>query len=392
MDESRRYPIGQQNFRELRERGSFYIDKTSFLEKIVFNGIQYWFLARPRRFGKSLFLSTLHYFFEGKRELFKGLYIDSSDWDWAEYPVLHLDLNISRYDTAGLLEGVLDNMFRDWEQKYDVDVKDEDYSLRFRSIIKAAHEKTGRKVVILVDEYDKPLVGNLNNDEIYEHYRAKLATVYSNFKSSAEHIRLVFLTGVSRFGKLSIFSDLNNLNDITFDNDFADICGITGRELTENFSSGIESLAQENGYTFEETCQALKCNYDGYRFAGKGSDIYNPWSLLSCLSKREISNYWGQTGRPTLIAEAMHNFNEDIESLLNTKCDEMTLHGFDLRSASPLSLLYQTGYLTIKDYDRETKLFTLGVPNREVADSLFKELLPLYVKVKEGGDSGLTLL
>lgn len=387
MDDSRRYPIGQQNFRELRENGSFYIDKTSFVEKIVRNGTRYWFLARPRRFGKSLFLSTLHYFFEGKRELFKGLYVDSINWDWAEYPVLHLDLNTNRYDEPGLLEGVLDNIFRDWEQKYEVDVRDEDYSQRFKTIIKTAHEKTGRKVVILVDEYDKPLVGNLNRDDNFEHYRARLATIYSNFKSSAEHIRLVFLTGVSRFSKLSIFSDLNNLNDITFDNDFADICGITETELKENFCSGIESFAEENGVTFGEACHALKSNYDGYRFAKKGSDIYNPWSLLSCLSKREISNYWGQTGKPTLIAEAIHNFDEDIESLLNTKCDEITLQGFDLRSASPLSLLYQTGYLTIKDFDRETQLFTLGVPNREVTDSLFKELLPLYVKVKRGGDS-----
>lgn len=387
MDDSRRYPIGQQNFRELRERDAFYIDKTSFVEKIVQNGTQYWFLARPRRFGKSLFLSTLHYFFEGRRELFKGLYIDSADWDWSEYPVLHLDLNTNRYDAPGLLEGVLDNIFRDWEQKYDVDVRDEDFSQRFKSIIKAVHEKTGRKVVILVDEYDKPLVGNLNNDDNFEHYRTRLANIYSNFKSSAEHIRLVFLTGVSRFSKLSIFSDLNNLNDITFDNDFADICGITETELLKNLHSGIESLAKENGVTFKEACDALKNNYDGYRFAKKGSDIYNPWSVLSCLSKREISNYWGQTGKPTLIAEAIRNFDDDIEGLLNTKCDEITLHGFDLRNVSPLAMLYQTGYLTIKDYDRETQLFTLGVPNREVTDSLFKELLPLYVKVKRGGDS-----
>lgn len=273
MDDSRRYPIGQQNFRELRESGSYYIDKTAFLEKIVRNGTRYWFLARPRRFGKSLFLSTLHYFFEGRRELFRGLYIDTVDWDWAEYPVLRLDLNPNRYDAPGLLEGVLDNAFREWEQKYGVDVKDEEYSQRFKTIIKAAHEKTGRQVVILVDEYDKPLVNNINSDEKFEDYRAMLASVYSNFKSSAEHIRLVFLTGVSRFSKLSIFSDLNKLNDITFDNDFADICGITETELLDNFRSGIEAFAEENGVTFAEACRALKNNYDGYKFAKKGNDI-----------------------------------------------------------------------------------------------------------------------
>ena len=387
MEESRRYPIGQQNFRELRRQGALYVDKTPYLEKIVKNSTQYWFLARPRRFGKSLFLSTLEYFYRGERELFRGLFIDTVDWNWEEYPVFRLDLNIEKYEDVGLLDSVLDLYFRKWEDEYCVSDIAGSFSGRFHNIIEAAHEKTGRKVVILVDEYDKPLVGNLNKDESFEHYRAKLASVYSNFKSSAEHIQLVFLTGVSRFSKLSVFSDLNNLNDITFDNDFADICGITEKELLKDFEYGIRTLAEENGISYGEACAVLKKNYDGYRFARKGSDIYNPWSVLNCLSKREISNYWGRTGKPTLIAEAMYRFDEDVESLLDTQCDETTLQGFDLKSASPLAMLFQTGYLTIKDYDRETGLYTLGVPNREVADSLFKELLPYYVKVRSGGDS-----
>ncbi|MDE5814473.1 MAG: ATP-binding protein [Muribaculaceae bacterium] len=387
MDYSQKSPIGQQDFRELREDNSYYVDKTYFVEKIAKSDSRYWFLARPRRFGKSLFLSTVRYFYEGRRELFKGLYLDSIDWDWKQYPVLRLDLNTEKYKEQGLLDGVLDNYFRNWEKEYGVEAIGDTLSVRFHNIIVAAHEKTGHKVVILVDEYDKPLVGNLNVDDNFEHYRTRLASVYSNFKSSAEHIQLVFLTGVSRFSKLSVFSDLNNLNDITFDNDFADICGITEKELFENFRIGIENLAEENDFSYEEACLKLKRNYDGYRFAKKGSDIYNPWSVLNCLSKREISNYWGQTGKPTLIAEAMYRFDEDIESLLNSQCDETTLHGFDLRNSSPLALLFQTGYLTIKNYDRETQLFTLGVPNREVSDSLFKELLPYYVKVKSGGDS-----
>ncbi len=387
MEDSRRYPIGQQSFRILREKNSIYVDKTHFLEKIVNNSAQYWFLARPRRFGKSLFLSTLEYFYKGERELFKGLFIDSIPWDWKPYPVLRIDLNVQKYDESGLLDGVLDRIFREWEEKYDIEVKDKDYSQRFSTIIKEVHEKTKSKIVILVDEYDKPLVNNLNNDDNFEHYRAKLASVYSNFKSSADHIQIVFLTGVSRFSKLSVFSDLNNLNDITFDNEFADICGITEKELFDNFQSGIKRFAEDNELSYEEACQELKSNYDGYRFAKKGSDIYNPWSLLSCLSKKEISNYWSRTGQPTLIAQAIHQFDEDIEDILNTQCDEMTLQGFDLRNISPVALLYQTGYLTIKEYDRETKLYTLGVPNSEVADSLFKELLPYYVKVKKGGDS-----
>lgn len=330
---------------------------------------------------------TLRYFYEGRRELFKGLCIDSVDWDWQKYPVLRLDLNTEKYKEPGLLDEVLNNYFRNWEREYGVEVIADSFSVRFRNIIETAHEKTGRKVVILVDEYDKPLVSNLNDDVNFEHYRAKLASVYSNFKSSAEHIQLVFLTGVSRFSKLSVFSDLNNLNDITFDSDFADVCGITEKELIENFRVGIDNFADENEISYQEACLELKSNYDGYRFAKKGSDIFNPWSVLSCLSKREISNYWGRTGKPTLIAEAMYRFDDDIENLLNTQCDESMLQGLDLKSSSPLAQLFQTGYLTIKDYDRETQLFTLGVPNKEVTESLFKELLPYYVKVRRGGDS-----
>ncbi|MDE6020684.1 MAG: AAA family ATPase [Ruminococcus sp.] len=193
-----KYPIGDQDFRSVREGGFMYVDKTSYIEKIL-DGGQYYFLARPRRFGKSLFLSTLKYFFLGERELFKGLHIDQTEWEWEKYPVLHIDLNTSRYESIGLLENVLDRLFREWEKKYDVEVKDSDYSQRFATIIEAAHRKTGLRVVILVDEYDKPLVGNLNKDENFDDYRSRLASLYSNFKSSAEHIRLVFLTGVSRF-------------------------------------------------------------------------------------------------------------------------------------------------------------------------------------------------
>ncbi|MDE6560457.1 MAG: ATP-binding protein [Muribaculaceae bacterium] len=387
MAEIVKYPIGEQDFKSLREMGCLYIDKTQYIDKIISMSNKYYFLARPRRFGKSLFLSSLQYFFEGRRDLFKGLYIDSTHWNWEAYPVLRLDLNTEKYEVPGLLDSLVDNTFKKWEKEYDIKEIAETLSTRFQNIIASAHEKTGRQVVILVDEYDKPLVGNLNMDENFEHYRAKLASVYSNFKSSAEHIRLVFLTGVSRFSKLSVFSDLNNLNDITFDNDFADICGITEKELIENFYSGIEIFAKENEISFRDACIELKNNYDGYRFAKKGSDIYNPWSLLNCLSKREISNYWGRTGKPTIIAEAMYRFDEDIESMLNTQCDETTLQGFDLRNVSPLAMLFQTGYLTIKEYDRGTHLFTLGVPNREVSESLFKELLPYYVKVRRGGDS-----
>ncbi|MDE7420086.1 MAG: ATP-binding protein [Muribaculaceae bacterium] len=388
MHETDLYAIGEQDFKNLRTDEAVYVDKTAFVYKIARSKVKYFFLARPRRFGKSLFLSTLRYFFEGRRELFKGLYIDSVNWDWQEYPVLKLDLNSSRYDEPGLLEGVLDNMFRDWERKYDVEVEDEDYSQRFKTIIKTAHEKTGRQVVILVDEYDKPLVGNLNKYDNFEHYRAKLASIYSNFKSSAEHIRLVFLTGVSRFSKLSVFSDLNNLDDITFSDEYADICGITEKELLKNFKEGIKGLAETYRISYEDVCKRLKKNYDGYRFARKGNDIYNPWSILKTMNESRFDYTWNASGPASVVAEALYKADVDIKKILNAKWSLKRLAGLDLRNANPTALLYQSGYLTIAEYDLETDSVRLKVPNDEIREGLFNELLPFYLKPKDGDAQG----
>ncbi len=378
-----KYPIGDQDFRSVRKEGFIYVDKTHFITKIL-EGNKYLFLARPRRFGKSLFLSMLEYFFKGERELFKGLHIDSTDWDWEPYPVLHLDLNTDRYAEQGTLDGVLDHIFREWEKKYEVDVKDTDYSQRFKTIIRSAYENTGRQVVILVDEYDKPLVGNLHNDENFQHYRKKLASIYSNFKSSAEYIKLVFLTGVSRFSKLSVFSDLNNLNDISFDDEYSDICGITEKELLDNFQNGIEELSREYKTSYDQACLLLKHNYDGYRFAKKGSDIYNPWSVLNCLSKKHIRNFWNATGAASVVAEALRDADVDIEATLNADWNLEDLAGLDLLNADPTALLYQAGYLTIADYDFDSDSVRLKVPNEEVKKGLFKDLLECYIKVKHG--------
>ncbi len=264
-------------------------------------------------------MSTLEYFFEGKRDLFKGLYIDSINYDWEPNPVLHLDLNNGDYTEFGKLESVLDIQLSKWEKRYAIEKLYEEYPQRFQYIIESIHEKTKKQLVILVDEYDKPIVKNLNHDERFEHYRAKLASIYANFKSCASHIRLVFLTGVSRFSKLSIFSDLNNLDDVSIDDDFSDICGITERELLDNLKDGIEKLAEEYKLSFSEACQELKDNYDGYRFSRYGSDIYNPWSLLSCLSKSDLRNYWTFTGKPTIVAEALKRENADLKELLKIR-------------------------------------------------------------------------
>lgn len=384
MKGRKRYPIGQQDFKTIRANNDYYVDKTEYVWRIVDSASQYYFLARPRRFGKSLFLSTLHYFFKGQRELFKGLFIDTTDWNWDEYPVLRLDLNTERYDEPGQLERVLNKIFDSWEKKYGIEKIYEGCSQRFSHIIETAHEKTGKKVIILVDEYDKPLLGNLNKNENFELYRSQLAALYSNFKSSAAHIRLVFLTGVSRFSTLSIFSDLNNIKDITFSNDFGDVCGITERELLDNFKEGIENLAKEEEIAYEDALTLLKSNYDGYRFAKKGSDIYNPWSVLNALDESKIGNYWNETGMPTLVAEMLKRVGADLENSFDTYCTEDNLKGLDLLSPDPTALLFQTGYLTIKNYSREAEMFHLGIPNREVRTGLFNILLPYYVKCKTG--------
>lgn len=378
------YPVGQQDFSVLRGDGSVYIDKTAFIEKIVRSSTKYYFLARPRRFGKSLFLSTLRYFFEGRRELFRDLHVDSMQWEWDSYPVLYIDLNAEKYQDSDVLDSVLDKLFDKWERQYQVESIAPTLSLRLQNIIESAHTHTGRPVVILVDEYDKPLVGNLSSDSNFETYRNKLASVYSNFKSSAEHIRLVFMTGVSRFSKLSVFSDLNNLMDITFSEHFADICGITESEMLDNFHIGIQQLADKRGVTFHEGCDLLKQNYDGYRFAPEGSDIYNPWSLLSAMKELRIAQYWNATGTATIVAETLRNADVDIKHTLNARWTLDDIAGLDLRGADPTALLYQAGYLTIGDYDQETDTVGLKIPNEEVRKGLFKDLMEVYLKDLKG--------
>lgn len=384
MEIQDRYPIGQQSFETLRRCGAYYVDKTRYIEKIIRSASQYYFLGRPRRFGKSLFLSTLECFFEAKRDLFNGLYIDSAEWDWTPWPVIYIDLNFEKYTEKDDLERVLNTQFESLEERYGITEKDTKLSIRFRNIIEAAHEKTGKQVVILVDEYDKPLVRNINNHERFEYFRNLLASVYSNFKTSAKHIRLVFLTGVSRFSRLNIFSDLNNIDEVTFDAAYADICGISESEMHEYFKEGIQALADNHGMTYDEAAQALKANYDGYRFSYKGSEMYNPWSLLCSLSKGRIGTFWNRTGIPTIVGESLRRLDVDLREVFDTTCSEDRLVGLDLLNPDPVALLYQAGYLTIKDADvsLENIIYTLGIPNKEVKTGLFSTLLPYYIRSK----------
>ncbi len=365
------YPIGLQDFNTLRKENYIYIDKTQYIEKLVEDRRNYSLLTRPPRFGKSLFLSTLQCFFEGKRNLFKGLYVDSINWDWEEYPVFRLDLNYNNYEEIGGLDILLDEIFKKWETEYDVKFRSSSLGLRFLSIIAAAHEKTGRRVVILVDNYDKPLVDNINNQENLKHYGSRLSSLYSNFKTCAEHIRLVFLAGVNHFGNPDVYSAMNNISDISFSSDYANICGITEKEMLDNFQEDISSVAEKNGISEEEARAQLKENYGGYLFAKNGSEIYNPFSLLDGLNKKMISNHENDAVMANLIATTLKRAHADVLSLIDCYCTEDVLRGLDFVSPQPLGLLYQTGYLTIKRYHPKIKRFQLGIPNNEVRDSLF---------------------
>lgn len=379
MDKKRRvkYPVGEQSFKQLREGGYLYVDKTCYIEKILENS-KYYFLGRPRRFGKSLFLSTLKCFFEGRRELFRDLYIDSVGWDWEPYPVFHIDLNLMQYKDTGDLDTLVEHFISEKEKEFGLEPAQSSHSVRFSSLLKKMSETTGKGVVILVDEYDKPLVNNIHDRTRFEIYRDKLASLYSNFKSSAEYIRLVFLTGVSRFGKLSVFSGLNNIRDISFDVDFSAICGITEEELLSNFTEGIGRLSEENDSSYEEEVARLKRWYDGYHFSKKSPDIYNPFSILQVMASKEYRNYWIASGTPMLLAEQLKRTDEDLRQLLNKKCDERALQGLDIDNISLDSLFYQTGYLTIKKYDPRSRLYTLGLPNVEVEEGFFEFLLPYF--------------
>lgn len=379
-----KYPIGQQSFEVLRDNGYLYVDKTRFLQYIL-NGGQYFFLGRPRRFGKSLFLSMLKCFFQGKRHLFKGLFADSMEWDWEEYPVLYLDLNMEVYRTESSFDELIINHLESWEKQFDVSKIASSLSLRFHNIIKRAHEVTGRKVVVLVDEYDKSLVNNINNEPLYKLFQNNLSALYSNFKSSADHLKLVFLTGVSRFGKINVFSGLNNIDDISFDDRYNDICGITEDELKEYFHDGITKLAIKFSKSEDYICRELKRNYDGYRFSPYGKDIYNPYSLLKVMDKGMFDYFWIETGTPTLLAEQLIRFNVDLRQQLNVRCTKEDLMGIDMNIPRMTALLYQTGYLTIKDYDSPSRLFSLSLPNEEVTRGFLDSLLPYYANTQ--GDS-----
>lgn len=378
---NRIYPIGIQNFEKIRKDGYVYVDKTALIYQLVKSG-SYYFLSRPRRFGKSLLISTLQAYFEGKKELFKGLAMETLEKEWVKRPILHLDLNIEKYDTRESLDNILEKTLAGWESLYGANPSERSFSLRFAGIIQRACEQTGHRVAILVDEYDKPMLQAIGDEELQKYYRNTLKPFYGVLKTMDGCIKLGFLTGVTKFGKISVFSDLNNLMDLSMDRRYIALCGITEEELYGNFEEDIHRLAAAQGMTNEETCIELKECYDGYHFTHNVPGIYNPFSLLNTFSKLEFGNYWFETGTPTYLVELLKRNHYDLERMANEETDADVLNSI-YGDESPIPVIYQSGYLTIKDYDRRFGIYRLGFPNREVEEGFIKFLLPFYTRMNK---------
>lgn len=377
-----KYPIGLQDFQGLREDGYAYIDKTAFVYELTHHG-KYYFLSRPRRFGKSLLISTLEAFFLGKKELFKGLAIEQLETEWKQYPVFHLDLNTGLYNAPPALDERLSHHLKGWEDLYGIVPTDsQSLATRFEVAIKRAYEQTGLKVVILVDEYDKPLLQSLGNKELQDSYRAMLKSFYGVAKSMDAYIQFAFFTGVTKFSKVSVFSDLNNLNDISLDHRYAKICGITEKEIRENFDKEVAQMAEVNHISKDDCYARLKENYDGYHFTEESEGMYNPFSLINALSAQRFKDYWFETGTPTFLVETLKRNNYELENLTREEVTADLLGSLDSIDTNPLPLLYQSGYLTIKDYDSRFETYRLGFPNGEVERGFSRFLFRHYAPIK----------
>ena len=382
MQEIRNMPIGIQSFETMRTSSYIYVDKTQFIPKLEIVGRAY-FLARPRRFGKSLFISTLQAYFEGRKELFKGLELErikaEKGEEWKKYPVLKLDLNVGDYKTTDELGNVLNAQIERWCVQFDIEKKFKIAHLDFAYLIEALYKKFNQRVVILVDEYDKPLIATLENKELQEQYRATLKAFYSVIKSSNDYIHLSFLTGVTKFSKVSIFSDLNNLDDISFDVRYSSICGITEEELKNNFSSEVQAMASEYEKSQDEMLAILKKKYDGYRFSKNEERIYNPFSLCIAFDKKELGDYWFSSGTPSFMAHLFEQKVFDIPDLEgNVEITQSAIDDYRMDYSDLAPLLFQSGYLTIKDYNKKLDMYVLGYPNDEVKYAFLECLMRVY--------------
>jgi len=389
MAEKRGYGIGLQVFSDFIEREAIYVDKTAYVYKMAHTKGKYFFMSRPRRFGKSLLVDTLKCYFEGRRELFSGLAIDGLEKEWVAYPVIRLDLSSGKYYELARLHGTLSGILRDHERRWNVTVYDEyNYDDRLKNIILAAHEQTGRQAVVLIDEYDAPMLDSIHKPELQEQIRERVRNLFSPLKALSEHLRFVFLTGISKFSQLSVFSELNNLRILTFDPEYEGCCGITEEELTTQLRPDIEWLAEAMGQLrrrpmgYDETLAELKRMYDGYHFSYRMTDIYNPWSLFYAFDTGKIDSYWFGTGTPSSLINLLRVKQLNLPDLEHIETDIETFDAPTEQISDPIPVLFQSGYLTLKSYNHETGTYTLGFPNEEVyrgfGRSLYQYFTPEY--------------
>jgi hypothetical protein len=380
-----KYPVGVQDFEKIRKQGMLYVDKTALIYKLVKTS-DYAFLSRPRRFGKSLLTSTLHYYFDGRKDLFRGLAMEKLEKDWIQYPVLHLDLSPAKKNTTEDMRAKLHDILDEQQRKMGLEVSGSPGD-RLEKLIKQSYEKTGKPVVLLVDEYDAPIMNVLHKSEVLPEIREVMRELFESLKACDAYLKFVFLTGVSTFSQMGIFSELNNLKKITNNDNYAAICGITEQELRNNFTQGIDEFATEQGRSKEEMLAALKDKYDGYHFSNSMVDIYNPFSLLNAFDERRLGDYWFGSGTSSSLINALqryvNDFKLDLEEIDSGRWFSESEFLSSLEDhANIIPLLYQTGYLTIKAYDRENDFFVLGMPNAEVRVGLLKNILPLYVNAE----------
>ena len=399
QEKRRGYALGVQMFETIRQRGSAYIDKTKYVWQMVSTDAQYFFLSRPRRFGKSLLVDTLRCYFEGRKELFEGLYLYDKEQEWKKYPVIRLNMNSGKYYEKESFHGTVGGMLRRLEEEWHVNPKDEfSYDDRLTELIKAAYEQTGEKVVILIDEYDAPMLDSITNPELQDYLRERVRNLFSPLKAQEPYLRFVFLTGISKFSQLSVFSELNNLQQMTFDPNYEAVCGITEEELLTDWKTDIELLTEKMNklysrwgihYTYDDIVAKLKQMYDGYHFSKELTDIYCPWSLLNAFVLGDIENFWFSTGTPTMLINVMRKHNISLQQLEGCKYPLSRIDAPTERITDPIPVLYQSGYLTLKDYDPFTKEYTLGFPNGEVREGFSKSLYQYYAEGYLGSDDAL---
>ena len=387
MTTRRQFPIGEQDFANIRNRNMVYIDKTHLIYEIVGTSGKYFFF-RPRRFGKSLLLSTMRYYFEGRHDLFEGLAIDTLEKEWKKRPVIYLDLSRGRTIDLGALHSMIDNNLSEYEKLYHVEPKETDsYSTRLTVIIQEAYRQTGEQVVVLIDEYDAPMLDTMGDLELKKKVRNQVRDLYSPLKAQSQYLWFVFLTGITKFSQLSIFSELNNLTDISMDRRFVEICGITEKEIHDNFDQEVAALAEVYDITKEQCYARLKDMYDGYHFRPNSIGIYNPFSLLNALDKQEFRSFWFESGTPTALVETMQRNDYSLEHLTSEEVSSQLMSSVDSDEVSPIPLIYQSGYLTIKGYDNRFNTFLLGFPNKEVEEGFTRYLLPYYSPIKKSESS-----